>query len=288
MKLFVVVATVGRAELAARTIARLADQTRPPDGVMVVGALPQDVAGIEAGPLPLRVELAKKGSCSQRNHALNAIEDDCDLIAIFDDDFVPAADFLEQAQAFFAGRPDVVGVNGLLLADGARGPGISFEEACRLVSAERGGDEGEQPLEALYGCNMVLRSSAIRGLRFDENLPLYGWQEDIDFTFQLKAKGKLLRVGKLAGVHMGIKSGRTPGKKLGYSQIANPLYLLRKRTIPPKLAIKLLIKGPLANLLRVFKPEPYIDRRGRLQGNLLALGDLVAGRIDPRRIVDLT
>ena len=133
MKLFVVVATVGRAELAARTIARLADQTRPPDGVMVVGALPQDVAGIEAGPLPLRVELAKKGSCSQRNHALNAIEDDCDLIAIFDDDFVPAADFLEQAQAFFAGRPDVVGVNGLLLADGARGPGISFEEACRLV-----------------------------------------------------------------------------------------------------------------------------------------------------------
>ena len=288
MKLFVVVATVGRAELAARTIARLADQTRPPDGVLVVGAQPQDVAGVEGGGLAVRVELAQKGSCSQRNHALNAIEDDCDLVAIFDDDFVPAADFLEQAEAFFASRPDVVGVNGLLLADGARGPGISFEEACRMVAGERSGDHGEQALEALYGCNMVLRASAIRGLRFDENLPLYGWQEDIDFTFQLKAKGKLLRVGKLAGVHMGIKAGLTPGKKLGYSQIANPLYLLRKRTIPPKLAIKLLIKGPLANLLRVFRPEPYIDRRGRLQGNLLALGDLVSGRIDPRRIVDLT
>lgn len=287
MKLFVVVATVGRAELTAQTIARLADQTRPPDGILVVGASPEDVAGLEARGLPLRVELAKKGSCSQRNHALDAIENECDLIAILDDDFVPAADFLAQAEAFFAARPDVVGVNGLLLADGARGPGISYAEACRLVEGQRG-REGEQPLQSLYGCNMVLRSSAIRGRRFDENLPLYGWQEDVDFTFQMQAEGKLVLVNKLVGVHMGIKAGRTSGKRLGYSQIANPLYLLKKRTIPPKLAAKLLIKAPLANLTKALMPEPYIDRRGRLQGNLLALGDLIAGRIDPRRIIDLT
>ena len=287
MKLFVVVATVGRAELTARTIARLADQTRPPDGVLVVGASPEDVAGLEARGAPLRVELAKKGSCSQRNYALDAVEDQCDLIAILDDDFVPAADFLAEAEAFFAARPDVVGVNGLLLADGARGPGISFKEACRLVEGQRGRD-GEQPLQSLYGCNMVLRSSAIRGLRFDENLPLYGWQEDVDFTFQMQAQGKLVKVNRLVGVHMGIKAGRTSGKRLGYSQIANPLYLLKKRTIPPKLAAKLLIKAPLANLTKSLMPEPYIDRRGRLQGNLLALGDLIAGRIDPRRIIDLT
>ena len=287
MKLFVVVATVGRAELTAQTIARLADQTRPPDGILVVGASPEDVAGREARGLRLRVELAKKGSCSQRNHALDAIENECDLIAILDDDFVPAADFLAQAEAFFAARPDVVGVNGLLLADGARGPGISYAEACRLVEGQRG-REGEQPLQSLYGCNMVLRSSAIRGRRFDENLPLYGWQEDVDFTFQMQAEGKLVLVNKLVGVHMGIKAGRTSGKRLGYSQIANPLYLLKKRTIPPKLAAKLLIKAPLANLTKALMPEPYIDRRGRLQGNLLALGDLIVGRIDPRRIIDLT
>jgi hypothetical protein len=40
-----------------------------------------------------------------------------------------------------------------------------------------------------------------------------------------------------------------------------------------------------ANLLHAPRPEPFIDRRGRLRGNLLALGDLLRGRCDPRRIL---
>ena len=291
MRLFVVIATVGRADLTAKTVQRLALQTRKPDGVLVVGAGPQDVAGIAAPALPVRVELASKGSCSQRNHALDALDGDCDLIAVFDDDFVPAFDFLENAERLMTARPEVVGLNGHLLADGARGPGVPFEEACRLVESYRPDPRSalaEQPLESLYGCNMVLRASAIGKLRFDENLPLYGWQEDVDFTFQLRAKGQLLKSHALVGVHMGVKVGRTPGKKLGYSQVANPIYLLRKKTIPKKLAAKLLVKAPLANVLKLCLSEPYIDRRGRLVGNLMALGDLLRGRMDPRRIVDIT
>lgn len=291
MRLFVVIATVGRAELTARTLQRLALQTRRPDGVLVVGAAPEDIAGVTAPGLPVRIELARKGSCSQRNHALDAIEGDCDLIAILDDDFVPAFDFLEKAEALLEARPEVVGLNGHLLADGARGPGVPFEEACRLLESYRpdpGAAREDRPLETLYGCNMVLRASAIGRLRFDENLPLYGWQEDVDFTFRLRAKGRLLKSHALVGVHMGVKVGRTPGKKLGYSQVANPIYLLRKKTIPPKLAAKLLVKAPLANVLKSWRSEPYIDRRGRLAGNLMALGDLLRGRMDPRRIVDIT
>lgn len=291
MRLFVLIATVGRAELTAKTVQRLALQTRRPDGVLVVGASPEDVAGVAAPTLPVRVELASKGSCSQRNHALDAIESDCDLVAILDDDFVPAFDFLENAEALMKARPEVVGLNGHLLADGARGPGVPFEEACRLVESYAPHPKSaleERPLESLYGCNMVLRTSAIRGLRFDENLPLYGWQEDVDFTFQLRARGQLLKSSALIGVHMGVKIGRTPGKKLGYSQVANPIYLLRKKTIPKKLAAKLLVKAPLANVLKLWLSEPHIDRRGRLVGNLMALGDLLRGRMDPRRIVDIT
>jgi GT2 family glycosyltransferase len=289
--LFVVIATAGRAALTAQTVQRLALQTRRPDGVLVVGAGPEDVAGVTALGLPVRVDLARKGSCSQRNHALDALEGDCDLLAILDDDFVAAFDFLESAEALMKARPEVVGLNGHLLADGARGPGVPFQEACRLLEAYRpdpGAGLEEQPLQTLYGCNMVLRASAIGGLRFDENLPLYGWQEDVDFTFRLRSRGRLLKSPALVGVHMGVKIGRTPGKKLGYSQIANPIYLLRKKTIPKTLAAKLLVKGPLANLIKLWRSEPYIDRRGRLTGNLMALGDLLRGRIDPRRIVDIT
>ena len=289
MRVSVVVATAGRAELTALTANRLGRQTRIPDQIVVVGAGPEDTRGIEPGELPLRVDHARKGSCSQRNHALDLVEETSDIIAIFDDDFVPAFDFLERAEALFAANPDVVGVNGRLIADGAKGPGISYEAACEMAEADSLRPTGELiPLESLYGCNMVLRASAIQGLRFDENLPLYGWQEDTDFTFRLKARGKLVKAHELAGVHMGIKSGRTPGKKLGYSQIANPLYLLKKKTIPPKLAYTLLVNNTLANLIKTFQPEPYIDRKGRLTGNLMAIRDAALGRVDPRKVVDIT
>jgi hypothetical protein len=41
------------------------------------------------------------------------------------------------------------------------------------------------------------------------------------------------------------------------------------------------------NLVRSVWPEPYIDRRGRLRGNILALRDLVRGGMIPERILEL-
>ena len=43
----------------------------------------------------------------------------------------------------------------------------------------------------------------------------------------------------------------------------------------------------LANLVRSLWPEPHIDRRGRLRGNVLALRHLLTGRIEPEHILEL-
>jgi GT2 family glycosyltransferase len=142
-------------------------------------------------------------------------------------------------------------------------------------------------LPALYGCNLTVRLAAAEGIRFDEALPLYGWQEDVDFSYQLGRKGLLVHTNKLAGVHLGAKGGRTSGRRLGYSQIANPVYLLRKRTIPRRLAWRLMLRNLAANLVRSVWPEPYVDRAGRLRGNLAALADLAAGSLHPERILEL-
>ena len=83
---------------------------------------------------------------------------------------------------------------------------------------------------------------------------------------------------------MGARSGKTSGKRLGYSQIANVIYLWRKGTMCPWLGERLLFQNIVSNVVRSLWPEPDIDRRGRLVGNLLALRDLVTGRIDPERI----
>jgi hypothetical protein len=91
----------------------------------------------------------------------------------------------------------------------------------------------------------------------------------------------------LSGVHLGVKSGRTSGLRFGYSQIANPIYLMRKGTMSLSFGGKSILKNLAANLFRSVRPEAYVDRVGRLKGNLFALGDLVRGKLHPGRITEL-
>jgi hypothetical protein len=116
---------------------------------------------------------------------------------------------------------------------------------------------------------------------------LYGWQEDIDFTSQLKRFGRVVGLTTLIGVHLGAKSGRESGVRLGYSQVVNPVYLMRKGTVPAKFALEMIGRNLAANTIKSIWPEPYADRRGRLKGNLLAASHLIRGRIEPEHILNL-
>lgn len=288
MHIHVVIATTGRPAILKQVITRLAMQTRPADAVTVVGASPRDVDGLE-GALPgMEVILSERGLCKQRNAALDRIEGKSDIVVFFDDDFVAEHDFLRNLEDIFETRGEVVGVTGILVDDGSQSVPLSFEEAAARLDlrGERPRHRSE-PCLSLYGCNMAFRSSAAKGLRFDEKLPLYGWQEDVDFTHQLSWRGTLLRTSRLTGIHMGARSGKTSGKRLGYSQIANIVYLWRKGTMRPWHGQKLLFQNIVSNLIRSLWPEPDIDRHGRLAGNLLAITDLLKGRIDPQRIESL-
>jgi hypothetical protein len=128
-------------------------------------------------------------------------------------------------------------------------------------------------------------------LRFDERLPLYAWQEDVDLSRRLAPFGGppfggIVNVGAAKGVHLGVKVGRGKGVRLGYSQVANPLYLSGKRTgYPLARALKHIARNLAMNVARSMAPEPYVDRRGRLLGNMLAIRDLAIGRMAPERIL---
>ncbi len=129
--------------------------------------------------------------------------------------------------------------------------------------------------------------SATHALRFDEDLPFYGWLEDVDFTRRVGAHGRIVKVPTARGVHLGVKSGRGSGKRLGYSQVINPIAIALKGVIPWRRAVVSLSRNIVANSVRTLSPESYIDRRGRLWGNLLALKDLAAGRVKPSKVLDL-
>jgi len=285
LHIHIVIATVGRGDLLRHTVDLIAAQTRPADGVMIVAPSDADFGTAGQSAVQPELVLSPKGLCRQRNRALDLLAGRTDVVLFLDDDFVMAPDYLAAIEAMFTADPGLAGITGNLVADGVRRGGYTVEQALDLIARDAGGlDPAIIPRTALYGCNMALRIALAQGLRFDEALPLYGWQEDIDYTMQLARRGRLVSSGRVTGVHLGVRGGRTSGRRLGYSQVANLVYLLRKGTIPLWLANRLFWQNLAANLLRAPFPEPHIDRAGRLAGNARALADLVLGRIDPRKI----
>ena len=202
----------------------------------------------------------------------------------------PPPTTLSERPAAFARHPEWAVMTGHVLADGINGPGLSFQQARDILAGAPDGDperhERVAPAGA-YGCNMVFRAADIAEHRFDERLPLYGWQEDTDFS-RLVARGRpIVRLHGLRGVHLGVKRGRVSGVRFGYSQVVNPLYLVRKGTGTGRWAANLIVRNVLANVALSFRPEPHVDRLGRLKGNLIAAGHLMRGRCDPEFIMRL-
>jgi hypothetical protein len=287
LRIAVIIASTGRPTGLARWPAHCARQSMPPAQLIFSMVKPADYAGTLQRSEGLAV-YGPPGLCAQRNRGLALVDPDVDIIAFFDDDYVPSAFCLEGIARFFREQPDFAGVTGTLLADGIHGPGISYEDACAMI---RDHDSSYSPPAialsrrfGLYGCNMAFRRSAIHGLLFDEALPKYAWQEDVDFARQVAQRGKIGGTNAFVGVHQGSKNGRSSGAQLGYSQIANPVYLMRKGTMSPRFAGGHMARNILANMARSLSPEPWVDRRGRLKGNMIAIADVLRGRDDPRRI----
>jgi GT2 family glycosyltransferase len=291
MRLIVIIVTANRKSVLDQALAHLEGQTRRPDLVVVSAPDPSHVDEPASTSFPLRYVFGASGCTAQRNRALDSeYARDAEIVVFFDDDFVPAADYLERAEAALVRHPDWTVMTGHVLADGIKGPGLSFEQArdilARAPEGEPARHEGMAPAGA-YGCNMVFRVADIAGQRFDERLPLYGWQEDTDFSRRVARGRPIVRLHGLRGVHLGVKGGRVSGVRFGYSQIVNPLYLVRKGTGTGRWAAKLIFRNVVANVALSLRPEPHVDRLGRLKGNLLAAGHLLRGRCDPEFIMRL-
>lgn len=291
--LVVGIPSMGRAKILAAALPHIVRQTRLPDEVVICVTSEKDFdeACLAAMPFPVRILTSTPGSCRQRNHILDNTPD-ADVVVFLDDDFLMESTYLERTEQLFANHPDIAVCTGKVMADGILGPGISVEEGIRILEAGGAVDpeaSAFDPIYNAYGCNMAVRMSAVRAgeLRFDENLPLYGWLEDVDFSRMAAKYGKIVSCAQLRGVHLGIKMARSPGIRLGYSQIANPIYLMRKHTMSLRHAGLQMARNMAANLLRLWRPEPWVDRKGRLAGNLRAFGDLLTGRLTPKNVEKL-
>lgn len=302
LKIIVIVASIGRPDLLMPLLQDLANQSRKPDGVIVsvcrsadLPKEPCDWPG--SADFAIEILLGEPGLTKQRNRAIDWLHDSGrsasvkpDIILFVDDDFILHENWLFALEAESRANPAVVGFTGLVLADGAGREAYTREQAINILQRSTPmlnlTDWRLQsgPAESLYGCNMAVRGDAFRHVRFDEALPLYGWLEDYDLSAQLRQIGQLTRFPSLVGVHLGHRSARSSGVRLGYSQVANPIYLNRKGTLHLPTAVKYIRNNLIANLAKSALGDQNIDRRGRLRGNLIALRDLLTNSISPDRV----
>ncbi len=291
LKITLGVASSGRRDILSSILPHVASQTRKPDEIVICLSSPEDIdpSCLRNLDIPVRVLISERGLCRQRNRILDSVQD-ADIVLFLDDDFLMTPAYIEETERLFQLQPDVAMCTGTVLADGITGPGISVRDGLRLVSSERRRrSEPSMQIRSVYnayGCNMAIRMAIVKAaaLRFDENLPFYGWLEDVDFSRLVAHYGQVVSVKQLEGVHLGTKGGRPGGVRLGYSQIANPLYLMRKRTMSVPQATMQIGRNLAANLVKIWRPEPWVDRKGRLKGNVIALRDLLKGRLAPQNI----
>jgi hypothetical protein len=306
MRAYVIIATKGRPREVTELLGWLDCQTLLPVAIIVVGAEAADIDGLADCPGPgkanrIIVTTDMAGLCLQRNAGFDCIKslenanpsDSGYFVTFFDDDFRPADDWLKHCAELLDNQPDVVAVTGHVLGDGVHGHPLTSDQARSYIEGRLKPDNhwasGERQVEfqAMYGCNMAFRDRVVMHCRFDEELPLYGWQEDRDFTSQARHYGRTVYTPECKGVHLGISTGRVSGIRFGYSQIANPLYLIGKGTMRRALGAKFVMRHLLANSTRLLHQNSRVDYAGRLKGNLLAISDVVRGRCHPQRVIKL-
>ena len=285
----VVLASAGRPELLSDALVAVSAQrgasyrgvVSVPDG----RSLPAEEAVLDGW----QVVTGTRGLAAQRNAALDVL-DGTDIVVFFDDDAVMRPDYVAQALTFFAEHPEVIGLTGRVLLDGATSGEVARDVAAAALAASTAQpySRGWRPTRELYGCNFAVRLSAAPDLQFDAGLPLYSWLEDHDVARRLMRLGVLAKVDDCVIVHRAAASGgRQAHKRLGYSQLMNPVHLWRKGSFPAWLMVWEIFRPTAKNVVQAVAGPHATWRRERVRGNALAFVDVLRGRVTPGRITEL-
>jgi len=276
----VVINTKGRPGVVADIVKRVQTQTRAPDHIFVVGAHPLDLAALDHDDAQLSCLISRKGRAGRLNEALDMVGSGYDHVIFFDDDYLPSRFWIERAAQLFAASPEFVAIAGENIIQHTDSHGVSLSEAQSILQWCDGLETTSQaisPRGSSYLGNIAIRGAALDKIRLDESLPFGSSLADVDFCAKISQRGRIGRAEQLNGVKIDAKTQRENGRKAGFAQIANAAYLARKGSFSRGLTFKLMTRSLAANALHSVRPEPHIDRRGRLLGNLQAFATLLHG-----------
>jgi GT2 family glycosyltransferase len=184
---------------------------------------------------------AQPGLTRQRN--AGAKEAAGDIIHFIDDDVDLDREYLEELDRVFCDRrnEDVAGAGGTVtnarrlaryavllkkafLLNHDYGSGRLQPSGYSAFGYNRG---FKKPVEVqiLGGCCASYRRSVLEEYQFDENLPGYGLQEDVDFSWRVSRKYRLMFVPGAKLIHNQSRAGRAGPARYYYFYLYNHFYL---------------------------------------------------------------
>lgn len=295
MRISAIICTLNRPAVLHDTILSVKRQTIPPIQILIASPSRKHVL-TETLDIPgVTFIETRTGLCVQRNQALDAVAPESEIVAFLDDDLELTASYFAEMVRLFTNNPQVIIASGTMLRDGGRGGMITRDEAATLCHTFDQTYDPDRPLnwkiiDSGYGCNMIVRHASIGDCRFDERLPLYAWLEDRDFSHRVTLGGCApVECENAVAVHLGARSGRVSGVRLGFSTIVNPIYLRRKANTFSFgfIFVHYWLRCLVGNILGIITLDKEYDRVGLIRGNMIGFYHLLSGKCDPEYIFKL-
>jgi glycosyltransferase involved in cell wall biosynthesis len=286
-----VICSANRPGVLSETVQSLVGrQSLAPCAIIVSVFNPGHVAETTRAESSVRVVLSgRQGLTAQRNAALRLVRTRYTLF--LDDDVEVAPNFIESMERLLDEVEDVVIATGFVVIDGVQGDTGLDRKLARAAVVNYVQEHDNCDREEGYGCNLFVRTEIFDKVLFDENLPLYGWLEDLDFSTNSLRYGRIVLNAETCVAHLASPAGRISGLSFGYSQIVNPFYLWKKngRPRPSNLIFAHWLIALGRNLRRILIkiPSDRSDRIGRFHGNIIAFCHLLARKVDPSYILQL-
>jgi GT2 family glycosyltransferase len=287
----VVICSVNRPKVLSETVDSLVrGQSLPPREILISVVNQEHVAEKTRTESTVRIVVSsKQGTSVQRNTAIQLVRT---LYTLFlDDDVEIAPNFIESMECLLGEVEGAVAATGFVVIDGSKWDTGLDRESARAAAVHYAREHGNSDCEEGYGCNLFARTKLFEEFVFDENLALYGWLEDLDFSTNCLRYGRIILNTGTCVAHLATPGGRTSGVRFGYSQIVNPFYLWKKNGKPNlnHIVVAHWSLHVIRNIRRVLIkiPSDRSDRTGRFRGNVIGFCHLLMGKVDPSHIKQL-
>ena len=286
VRLSVVICTKDRPQELATCLESLAGQTKLPAEILIVDAsatAPEAVVDAFRQRVPCAVQLicAQPGLPRQRNIGIRAARGD--VVVFFDDDVVLEPQYLaELTQVYERDVARVVGgVGGAQIPDPTPRESAGRRAFARLFllagygsgRLKRSGyaeyafcPSTETEVDFLSGCNMSFRREVFADLLFDERLSGYAIGEDLQFSYRVSRRWKLVLTPRARLDHRHTGGGRPRAGRLEEMRVVNRFLFVRDVVALGGASWPTYAWAELGTLLQTLRHPGAGRLRGRLRG----------------------